>query len=1044
MLMVSCALGLSAQEATVVPADEIPSSLRDATAITLTGEWGAAEFLSLKSALGTSGFIATPNTTLVRLDMSGATITDGTSLLINSGLSTSGVFSSCQALEEVVMPSAEEAVHFTSFEKAFMNCTALRTIDLSGLTNVTTFSNAFYGCAALQEADLSGNTAAVTSGAWSSAFEDCQALTSVVLPAGFVPASKVFSGCTSLTLIDWTRCQATEVPEFWSDMLDGVELSGVTLKLDHAQYELFAADDSWSQLHLEDLNPAPSTEYTVDAADIPSSLRDATAITLTGEWGAAEFLSLKSALGTSGFIATPNTTLVRLDMSGATITDGTSLLINSGLSTSGVFSSCQALEEVVMPSAEEAVHFTSFEKAFMNCTALRTIDLSGLTNVTTFSNAFYGCAALQEADLSGNTAAVTSGAWSSAFEDCQALTSVVLPAGFVPASKVFSGCTSLTLIDWTRCQATEVPEFWSDMLDGVELSGVTLKLDHAQYELFAADDSWSQLHLEDLNPAPSTEYTVDAADIPSSLRDATAITLTGEWDSNAFNSLCLALVEAPAMGATPNEVLRKIDMSLAQISEGTSLCNNAWMAYGIFRNCQALEEVVMPVAAEAAHFTDFTMAFQNCTALKTIDLSGCAGLTSIEKAFQGCTSLERVDLSACTQLQSVDDAFESCEALASVVLPAQFPMGKNTFAYCSALTSIDWTAFEGTEVPEMSKTFFMGIDDLKAITLSLKYEAWKLFSADSDWSELTLYNTEPEKVTDFVVDASEATGHLSSLRRAVTLTLTGEWDSDALNFLSVALGNQANIGATQNTTLQVLDMSQITVADNTPLWRSGLKEYGIFNNCTALREVILPAAEEAAKFTRLSKAFEGCTSLETIDLSLFTGATDIDAAFKGTAIRKADLSGCTSLGNTVSAFEGCSQLEEVILPAGFVPDNYTFADCVSLKTVDFTSYKDATEAPACKGNTFSGIDDLSLVTLLVDADMHELFENDKNWSEFNIVWDGKPDAVNGIRASVSDGPVVVYTVDGRRVGTFAPGADWMRRLPAGLYVVNGHKVMVRR
>ena len=696
-----------------------------------------------------------------------------------------------------------------------------------------------------------------------------------------------------------------------------------------------------------------------------------------------------------------------------------------------------------MPSAEEAVHFTSFEKAFQNCTALRTIDLSGLTNVTTFNNAFYGCSALQEVDLSGNTAAVTSGAWTSAFEDCSALTTVTLPEGFVPSSKVFSGCTSLTLLDWTRCTATEVPEFWADMLDGVELSGVTLKLDHAQYELFAADEYWSRLHLEDLNPEPSTEYTVDASNIPSSLKDATVITLTGEWDSSAFNLLCMALIDNPAFGTSENTVLQKIDMSVAKIAESTSLCWQGLSKYGIFRNFKALTEVVMPAAEEAAHFIDFGMAFQNCTALKAIDLSDCAGLTSIEKAFQGCISLEHVNLSACTQLQSVDDAFESCEALQSVVLPAQFPMGKNTFAYCSALTAIDWTAFEGTEVPEMSKTFFMGIDDLKDITLSLKYEAWKLFSADSDWSELTLLNTEPEKVTDFVVDASEA-DNLSSLSRAVTLTLTGEWDSDALNFLSIALGNNGGILVAQNTTLEVLDMSQITVADNTPLWRSGIKEYGIFNNCTALREVILPAAEEAAKFTRLSKAFEGCTSLETIDLSLFTGATDIDAAFKGTAIRKADLSGCTSLGNTVSAFEGCSQLEEVILPAGFVPDNYTFADCVSLKTVDFTSYKDATEAPACKGNTFSGIDDLSLVTLLVDADMHELFENDKNWSEFNIVWDGKPDAVNGIRASVSDGPVVVYTVDGRRVGTFAPGADWMRRLPAGLYVVNGHKVMVRR
>ena len=139
----------------------------------------------------------------------------------------------------------------------------------------------------------------------------------------------------------------------------------------------------------------------------------------------------------------------------------------------------------------------------------------------------------------------------------------------------------------------------------------------------------------------------------------------------------------------------------------------------------------------------------------TIDLSGCAGLVSLEKAFQGCTSLEKVDLSSSSHLESVDDAFESCEALTTVILPEVFPMGKNTFAYCSALKDVDWTAFAGTEVPEMSKTFFMGIDDLKAVTLSLKYEAYKLFSADEDWSELNLYNTEPEKVTDFVVDASD-------------------------------------------------------------------------------------------------------------------------------------------------------------------------------------------------------------------------------------------------------------------------------------------------
>ena len=164
---------------------------------------------------------------------------------------------------------------------------------------------------------------------------------------------------------------------------------------------------------------------------------------------------------------------------------------------------------------------------------------------------------------------------------------------------------------------------------------MTLKLDHPQYVLFKADASWSQLNLEDLNPEPSTEFTVDASDIPSSLKKATVITLTGTWDSSAFNLLCMALMDNPAFGTSENTVLQKIDMSAVKVVEGTSLCWQGPSRYGIFRNFKVLAEVVMPVAEEAAHFTDFTMAFQNCTALRSIDLSGCSGLTSLEMAFQG-------------------------------------------------------------------------------------------------------------------------------------------------------------------------------------------------------------------------------------------------------------------------------------------------------------------------------------------------------------------------------------------------------------------------
>ena len=727
----------------------------------------------------------------------------------------------------------------------------------------------------------------------------------------------------------------------------------------------------------------------VAADDIPSSLKSATEIVLTGEWGNAEFSQLKTALGTAGFISSPNNTLAKVDLSDARIAEGTSWLISSGLVSNGLFFNCKALSEVVMPAAEEAAKFTSFEKAFSGCTALTAVDLSGLVNVKSFNNAFYGCENLVRADLSGNTAATSAGSWTSAFEGCAVLTEAVLPACFVPTEKVFAGCTSLQSVDWTSCAATEVPVFYASMFEGVELSGVTLKLNHEQYVLFAADEGWSQLHLEDQTPAPSTEYTVDASDIPSSLKDATVVHLTGEWDSDAFNLLCMAMIDNPAFGMSENNVLQKVDMSAATIAEGTSLCRNGLTQYGIFRNFKALAEVVMPAAGEAAKFSSFALAFQNCSSLRAIDLSGCSGLVSLEKA----------------------------------------------------LTSVDWTAFEGTEVPALGKRFFMGIDDLSAVTLSLKYDAWRLFSADEDWSELTLLNTEPDKVTDFTVDASEASS-LGSLKRAVTLTLTGEWDGDALNLLSLALGNNGGLFATANTTLERLDMSAATIAEGTELYRMGIKEYGIFNNCTALKEVILPAAEEAAKLTKLTKAFEGCTALTGIDLSLLTGATDIDYAFSGTAITKADLSGCTALGSTVSAFEGCAALEEVTLPACFVADNNTFADCVALDSIDFTAWTDATAAPACKGNTFAGLDDPALVTLKVDATCHEVFEADSRWGDFNIIYDGKPDGIQGVLTADGEAPVTVYTVDGRFVGTFASGEDWASRLRPGLYVVRGKKVAV--
>ena len=68
IMMTSYALGMSAQDATFVPADEIPSSLRDAASLKLTGTWGTSAFAELKMALGTNA-IGGSNMVLTRVDM---------------------------------------------------------------------------------------------------------------------------------------------------------------------------------------------------------------------------------------------------------------------------------------------------------------------------------------------------------------------------------------------------------------------------------------------------------------------------------------------------------------------------------------------------------------------------------------------------------------------------------------------------------------------------------------------------------------------------------------------------------------------------------------------------------------------------------------------------------------------------------------------------------------------------------------------------------------------------------------------------------------
>ncbi len=501
------------------------------------------------------------------------------------------------------------------------------------------------------------------------------------------------------------------------------------------------ADDS--QLTFEPLPivmamPAPPTpgEYTFDAQSIPSSLADAVKIKMTGEWKTSDLQKLCIAIGANlGFPPVGNKTLKSVDMSEATFAPNTSFYVAAGMQNAGIFKMCKELESVKFPTNETVANITSLREAFMNCNALTTVDVSGLTGVTDLTNAFYATSVTMV--NMAEWGAVTKS--EDAFGKCASLNTVILPADFYLGKYVFNSCTALRLIDWSLYAGEEAPVVASDAkifqdLTAEEQALITVMVPEEVYESFKADATWEYVTLQPVEHQEEGTYTVEANNIPSSLADAVRINLTGSWTSDAFKNLSNALGNNSGSG---NSVLRTVDMSKAEIAVGTNLSAQfpgaLWgtVTKGVFQACKALEQVIMPEAEQAANFRSF------------------------ENAFYGCVSLTEIDLSGLTGLNNTIDAFYNCENLATVVLPGNFEFGKECFDRCNALTSIDWTRFEGTEAPafRMNSLPARGKD----LTITVPLAAFDSFVADESWNSYNIVAGPATSVDTFLsVPASDS------------------------------------------------------------------------------------------------------------------------------------------------------------------------------------------------------------------------------------------------------------------------------------------------
>lgn len=450
-------------------AQNVPVKLADAKRIILTGEWTTADFAKITTALGnTAGFPPAGNSTLEVIDMSAVTFAPETSLYVTAGGSNVGAFKLCKALKQIIMPS--DCSGLVNLREAFMTCTALEDIDISGCTDVRNISDAFY-LTKITHADMSRWNEVTAA---EDAFGKCADLVSISLPAKFKMSRYLFNSCTALETIDWTTYPDATCPTITPEMevfegISDAELAEITFKVPEAAYASFAADPIWSKLNVTSVAPNPGV-YELTADKIPASLADARQLILKGEWATADFQKLTTAMGNNaGFPAAGNSTLELVDMTQATFAPATSLFVSTGLASKGTFFGCRALTQVLFPA--DAANLDNISGAFQNCTSLPEIDLTALTGLTSTTDAFYGCEAMVKA---------------------------VLPGTFVFKSGTFENCSAMTDLDWSACTLQTAPDFVTNSLP-TPASGnkkdLKITVPQTLVASFTADSFWNAYNI---------------------------------------------------------------------------------------------------------------------------------------------------------------------------------------------------------------------------------------------------------------------------------------------------------------------------------------------------------------------------------------------------------------------------------------------------------------------------------------------------------------------------------------------------------------------
>lgn len=387
-------------------------------------------------------------------------------------------------------------------------------------------------------------------------------------------------------------------------------------------------------------------------------------------------------------------------------------------------------------------------------------------------------------------------------------------------------------------------------------------------------------------------------------------------------------------------------------------------------------------------------AFFQCTSLKNIVVGN--KLRSIgSQAFYNCSALEDFELPEGLQ-EIAPSAFLSCKSFKSVRIPSSVEsIGASAFYNCSNLES----AIIGDKVSQVQDRVFGACSNLKTVYIG-------------------------KSVVEFGVDVFSGCYKIEEVK----------WMPKKINTRGVNLFSGAKY-------------KSIVFADDI----EELPDY-ICNNQSLLNEITIPATVTSIG----DYAFQGCTKLKAIDLPARVKNIGI-AAFANTnissisipsgvsVINKETFKNCTALTAISvpyrvtlideSAFWGCTGLTEVSLGKAVAEIGQdAFNGCAALKKV----YSKNTTPPKMTNQETFANKVYSNATLYVPLECYSKYNTTMYWNYFENIEETE---FSGIEDIITDepvnGPSPVFTVSGQYLGV-KKRSD----LPAGIYIINGKKVIV--